>query len=93
MSVISNKALNCCQGANHIQLHVILVLSYHNYNFDYLVKRKKSISLKQHLILQNSVALTIIAPLLEKVISSICKINYIEFKAQKLQVVFPRKFG
>ena len=71
IGTISNKALNCHQGAEHILPHLIPLFKRNIKHFDYLVDRKKSILSKRHLILQKGVALPIIAPLLATGLGSI----------------------
>ena len=71
IGAISNGALNCRQGAVHIQSHLILLFRPHNKHFDYLDDRKKSISSKQYLIHQKCGALPIVSPLLATVLGSI----------------------
>ena len=71
IGAISNVALNCRQGAEHIPLHLIPLFKRHNKHFDYLVNRKISIPSKRHLILQKGGARPILAPLLTTVLGSI----------------------
>ena len=70
IGAISNVALHCRQGAVNIPSHLIPLFRRHIKHFDYFVDRKKSIPSKRHLILQNSGARPIIAPLLATVLGS-----------------------
>ena len=74
IGAISNGALNCRQGAVHIQPLLIPLFRRHNKHFDYLVDRKKSIPSKRHLLLQKNGAFPIIAPLLATVFNSIGRV-------------------
>ena len=71
IGAISNKALNCRQGAVHLPPHLISLIRHHNHHFDYLVNRRKSIPSKRHLILQKGGALPIVVPLLATVLGSL----------------------
>ena len=57
---ISNGALNCRQGAEHILPHLIPLFKHYNHYFDYLIYRRTAIPSKRHLINQKGDALPII---------------------------------
>ena len=69
IGTISNKALNCRQGAVYILPQLIRLVRHYNHHFDHLVDSRKSILFKRHLILQKGGALPIIVPLLATVLS------------------------
>ena len=71
IGAISNGALNCLQGTRHIPPHLIPLFRRHNYHFDYIVDRRKSIPSKRNLILYKGGALPMIAPFLATVLGSI----------------------
>ena len=68
IAAISNAALNGRQSAVHIPPHLISLFQRYKHNCDYLVNRRKSISSKRHLILQEGGVLPIVVSLLATIL-------------------------
>ena len=68
IAAIFNAAFNGRQSAVQIPPHLIPLFQRHKHNFDYIVKRRKSILSKRHLNLQKGGTIPIVVSLLATVL-------------------------